>query len=162
MARFQNGWLRKEASQIRGGLGLFCYRQRRQEDGKWVEATTHPAWAPLKELPSQETVCVPVEELKTPSESINLRCQPAGYIRRACGARPLNMNSRRTRKNAQIEKAYSTILKYRRYLKRLALARGRRRQRSPSSRSRLSVGPRCSGRNMASENSSSEQRSGRS
>jgi hypothetical protein len=68
MARFQNGWLRKKHRKS-GEVWLFCYRQRRQEDGKWVEATPFRVGS-LKEFPSEETAWRRVEELRlNPNQS---------------------------------------------------------------------------------------------
>lgn len=68
MARFQNGWLRKKHRKS-GQVWLFCYRQRRQMDGKWVEATPIRVGS-LKEFPSEETAWRPVEELRlNPNQS---------------------------------------------------------------------------------------------
>jgi hypothetical protein len=52
-----------------GEVWLFCYRQRRQADGKWVEATPIRVGS-LKEFPSEETAWRRVEELRlNPNQS---------------------------------------------------------------------------------------------
>ena len=94
MARFQNGWLRKKHRKS-GEVWLFCYRQRRQEDGKWVEATPIRV-ASLKEFPSEETAWRRVEVLRLNPNQSTFGVSPQATLvslrRTTC-----NTNSQRTR-----------------------------------------------------------------
>jgi len=120
MARFQNGWLRKKHRKS-GEVWLFCYRQRRQEDGKWVEATPIRVGS-LKEFPSEETAWRRVEELRLNPNQSTFGVSPQATFGQLA-AHYTQHELPENQENAQIEKAYSTILKYRRYLKRWALPR---------------------------------------
>jgi integrase len=120
MARFQNGWLRKKPRKS-GDIWVFCYRRRQPEDGTWVEAsgiivgdiTDYPseeaAWRRVKELhlnPNQSPIAVGAQIL--------FGELAANYMQREL---PDDQSE------ATIEKAYSTICKYKRYLNRWALPR---------------------------------------
>jgi len=120
MARFQNGWLRKKHRKS-GEVWLFCYRQRRQEDGKWVEATPIRVGS-LKEFPSEETAWRRVEELRLNPNQSTFGVSPQATFGQLA-AHYTQHELPENHENAQIEKAYSTILKYRRYLKRWVLPR---------------------------------------
>ena len=123
MARFQNGWLSKKHRKS-GEVWLFCYRQRRQEDGKWVEATPIRVGS-LKEFPSEETAWRRVEELRLNTNQSTFGVSPQATFGQLA-AHYMQHELPENQDNATIEKAYSTILKYRRYLKRWALPRWER------------------------------------
>src|ERR1700730_3098265 len=120
MARFQNGWLQKKPRKS-GDIWVFCYRRQRPEDGRWVQSTPIKV-GKVKEYPSEEAAWRRVEELHlNPNQSpFELGAQPlfgelaAHYIQREW---PEDQTQ------ATIEKAYSTIRKYKRYLSRWALPR---------------------------------------
>jgi integrase len=120
MARFQQGWLRRK-SRKSGDIWVFCYRRRRPKDGTWIEATGITVGA-IKDYPSEEAAWRRVKELH-----LNPNQSPI-----AVGARILfgeltaNYMQRELpddQSEATIEKAYSTIYKYKRYLNRWALPR---------------------------------------
>ena len=113
MARFQEGWLRRKPRKS-GDIWVFCYRRRRPKDGTWIEATGITVGA-VKDYPSEEAAWRRVKELH-----LNPNQSPI-----AVGARILfgeltaNYMQRELpddQSEATIEKAYSTIYKYKRYL----------------------------------------------
>lgn len=120
MARFQTGWLQKKPRKA-GEIWVYCYRQRRAEDGAWVQATSIPV-GKVRDFPSEEAAWRRVKELHlNPNQSpIAVGAQilfgelAANYIQREL---PEDQS------DATIEKAYSTICKYKRYLNRWALPR---------------------------------------
>jgi integrase len=120
MARFQNGWLRRKPRKS-GEVWMFSYRRRRPEDGAWVEASPILV-GKVKDYPSEESAWRRVEKLHLdPNQSpIAVGAQilfgelAAHYIQREL---PEDQSE------ATIEKAYSTIRKYKRYLNRWALPR---------------------------------------
>ena len=120
MARFQNGWLRRKPRKS-GEIWVFGYRRRRPEDGTWVEATAIVI-GKVKDYPSKESAWRRVNELHlNPNQSsIAMSAQPlfgelaAHYMQREL---PDDQSE------ATIEKAYSTIRKYKRYLNRWVLPR---------------------------------------
>jgi integrase len=120
MARFQNGWLQKKPRKA-GEIWVFCHRRRRHEDGAWIQATDIPI-GKVRDYPSEEAAWRRVEELHLdPNQSpIAMSAQvlfgelAAHYIQREL---PDDQSE------ATIEKAYSTIQKYKRYLNRWALPR---------------------------------------
>ena len=146
MARFQNGWLRKKHRKS-GEVWLFCYRQRRQEDGKWVEATPIRVGS-LKEFPSEETAWRRVEELRLNPNQSTFGVSPqatfgqlaAHYMQHEL---PENQDNARSRKRIRRSSSIGAISNVG------PCPAGRGRQHSPSSRSKSSVGSRRSGRNMA-------------
>ena len=120
MARFQNGWLQKKPRKS-GDIWVFCYRRQRPEDGAWVQATSIKV-GKVREYPSEEAAWRRVEELHlNPNQSpFEVGAQllfgelAAHYIQRELPE---------DQRQATIEKAYSTIRKYKRYLSRWALPR---------------------------------------
>jgi integrase len=120
MARYQNGWLQKKPRKS-GDIWVFCYRRQRAEDGAWVQATPIKV-GKVKNYPSEEAAWRRVEELHlNPNQSpFEVGAKPlfgelaAHYIQREL---PEDQTQ------ATIEKAYSTIRKYKRYLSRWALPR---------------------------------------
>ena len=120
MARFQNGWLRKKPRKA-GEIWVFSYRRRRPEDGMWIEATSIIV-GKVKDYPSEESAWRRVDELHlNPNRSpiaVGARILfgevAAHYIQREL---PDDQNE------ATIQKAYSTINKYKRYLNRWVLPR---------------------------------------
>ncbi len=120
MARFQNGWLRRKPRKS-GDIWVFCHRRRRPKDGTWIEASGIIV-GELKDYPSEEAAWRRVKELHlNPNQSpIAVGAQilfgelAANYMQREL---PDDQSE------ATIEKAYSTIYKYKRYLNRWALPR---------------------------------------
>lgn len=120
MARFQNGWLRKKPRKS-GEIWVFSYRRRRPEDGMWIEATSIIV-GKVKDYPSEESAWRRVDELHlNPNRSpiaVGARILfgevAAHYIQREL---PDDQDE------ATIQKAYSTINKYKRYLNRWVLPR---------------------------------------
>jgi len=120
MARFQHGWLQKKPRKS-GDIWVFCYRRQRPEDGAWVQATPIKIGT-VKDFPSQESAWRRVQELYlNPNQSpFEVGAKPlfgelaAHYIQRELAE---------DQSRATIEKAYSTIRKYKRYLTRWALPR---------------------------------------
>ena len=100
---------------------MFCYRRQRPEDGAWVQATSIKV-GKVREYPSEEAAWRRVEELHlNPNQSpFEVGAQllfgelAAHYIQRELPE---------DQRQATIEKAYSTIRKYKRYLSRWALPR---------------------------------------
>jgi integrase len=120
MARFQNGWLRKK-SRKSGEIWVFCYRQRRPEDGVWVEATAITIGA-IRDYPSEEAAWRRVQELH-----LNPNRSPIAVGAQVLfGELAVHYSQRELpddQSEATIEKAYSTIRKYKRYLNRWVLPR---------------------------------------
>jgi integrase len=120
MARFQNGWLQTKPRKS-GEIWVFCYRRQRPKDGAWVQATAIEV-GKVRDYPSEEAAWRRVRELHlNPNQSpIAVGAQilfgelAANYIQREL---PEDQSE------ATIEKAYSTIRKYKRYLNRWALPR---------------------------------------
>jgi hypothetical protein len=120
MARFQNGWLRRKPRKS-GDIWVFCHRRRQPKDGTWIEASGIIV-GELKDYPSEEAAWRRVKELHlNPNQSpIAVGAQilfgelAANYMQREL---PDDQSE------ATIEKAYSTIYKYKRYLNRWALPR---------------------------------------
>ena len=120
MARFQNGWLQKKPRKS-GDIWVFCYRRQRPEDGEWVQATPIKV-GKIKDYPSEEAAWRRVEELHlNPNQSpFELGAQPLfGEL----AAHYIQKELPEDQREATIEKAYSTIRKYKRYLSRWALPR---------------------------------------
>jgi len=100
---------------------VFCCRRQRPEDGDWVQATPIKV-GKIKDYPSEEAAWRRVDELH-----LNPNQSPFEV-----GAKPLfgelaaHYNQKEPPEDqtqATIEKAYSTIRKYKRYLSRWALPR---------------------------------------
>jgi len=120
MARFQNGWLQKKPRKS-GDIWVFCYRRQRPEDGAWVQATPIKVGR-VKEYPSEEAAWRRVEELHiNPNQSpFEMGAQPLfGEL----AAHYMQKELPEDQRQATIEKAYSTIRKYKRYLSRWVLPR---------------------------------------
>ena len=120
MARFQNGWLQKKPRKS-GDIWVFCYRRQRPEDGAWVQATPIKVGR-VKEYPSEEAAWRGVEELHiNPNQSpFEMGAQPLfGEL----AAHYMQKELPEDQRQATIEKAYSTIRKYKRYLSRWVLPR---------------------------------------
>ena len=110
----------EEATQIRGHLGV-RYRRQRPEDGEWVQATPIKV-GKVKDYPSEEAAWRRVEELHlNPNQSpFEMGAQPLfGEL----AAHYIQKELPEDQTQATIEKAYSTIRKYKRYLSRWALPR---------------------------------------
>ena len=120
MARFQNGWLQKKPRKS-GDIWVFCYRRQRPEDGAWVQATSIKV-GKVKEYPSEEAAWRRVKELHlNPNQSpFEVGAKPLfGEL----AAHYIQKELPEDQTQATIEKAYSTIRKYKRYLSRWALPR---------------------------------------
>ena len=120
MARFQNGWLQKKPRKS-GDIWVFCYRRQRPEDGAWVQAMPIKVGR-VKEYPSEEAAWRRVEELHlNPNQSpFEMGAQPLfGEL----AAHYMQKELPEDQGQATIEKAYSTIRKYKRYLSRWVLPR---------------------------------------
>lgn len=120
MARFQNGWLQKKPRKS-GDIWVFCYRRQRPEDGAWVQATSIKV-GKVREYPSEEAAWRRVEELH-----LNPNQSPfevgAQLLFGELAAHYIQKELPEDQRQATIEKAYSTIRKYKRYLSRWALPR---------------------------------------
>lgn len=120
MARFQKGWLRQK-SRKSGDIWVFCYRQRRPEDDVWVEATAIPIGT-VRDYPSEEAAWRRVKELHLdPNQSPII--VGAQVLFGQLAAHYIQRELPEDQSEASIPKAYSTIDKYKRYLKRWALPR---------------------------------------
>jgi len=120
MARFQNGWLQKKRRKS-GDIWVFCYRRQRPEDGAWVQATPIKV-GKVRDYPSEEAAWRRVEELHlNPNQSpFEVGAKPLfGEL----AAHYIQKELPEDQTQATIEKAYSTIRKYKRYLSRWALPR---------------------------------------
>jgi len=120
MARFQNGWLQKKPRKS-GDIWVFCYRRQRPEDGEWVQATPIKV-GKIKDYPSEEAAWRRVDELHlNPNQSpFEVGAKPLfGEL----AAHYIQKELPEDQTQATIEKAYSTIRKYKRYLSRWALPR---------------------------------------
>ena len=120
MARFQNVWLQKKPRKS-GDIWVFCYRRQRPEDGAWAQVTPIKVGR-VKEYPSEEAAWRRVEELHlNPNQSpFEVGAQPLfGELADHYIQKELPEDQRQ----ATIEKAYSTIRKYKRYLSRWVLPR---------------------------------------
>jgi integrase len=120
MARFQNGWLQKKPRKS-GDIWVFCYRRQRPEDGAWVQATSIKV-GKVKEYPSEEAAWRRVEELH-----LNPNQSPfevgAQLLFGELASHYIQKELPEDQRQATIEKAYSTIRKYKRYLSRWVLPR---------------------------------------
>ena len=122
MARFQNGWLQKKPRKS-GDIWVFCYRRQRPKDGDWVQATPIKV-GKIKDYPSEEAAWrrVGVDELHlNPNQSpFEVGAKPLfGEL----AAHYIQKELPEDQTQATIEKAYSTIRKYKRYLSRWTLPR---------------------------------------
>ena len=120
MARFQSGWLQKKPRKS-GDIWVFCYRRQRPEDGAWVQATPIKV-GKVRDYASEEAAWRRVEELHlNPNQSpFDVGAQPLfGEL----AAHYIQKELPEDQRQATIEKAYSTIRKYKRYLSRWALPR---------------------------------------
>src|ERR1700677_3686146 len=120
MARFQNGWLQKKPRKS-GDIWVFCYRRQRPEDGEWVQATPIKV-GKIKDYPSEEGAWRRADALHlNPNQSpFDVGAKPLfGEL----AAHYIQKELPEDQTQATIEKAYSTIRKYKRYLSRWALPR---------------------------------------
>ena len=123
-----------------GEVCLFCYRQRRLEDGKWVEATPIRVGS-LKEFPSEwkSSGSIPIEQ-----RSVSVRRRHLVSLRRT----QCSTNSQRTRTMPRSRKRIRRSSSIGAISNVGPCPAGRERQHSPSSPSKSSVGSRRSGRSV--------------
>jgi len=122
MARFQNGSIQRKKRKS-GDIWVFRHRRQRPEDGKWVEATAIRIGT-VRKYPSLEAAERRAKELHlNPNQS---PFQLSGQVLFGeLAAHYMQMELPEDQTEATIEKAYSTIRKYKRYLNRWALPRWR-------------------------------------
>ena len=122
MARFQNGSIQRKKRKS-GDIWIFRHRRQRPKDGKWVEATAIKIGT-VRQYPSLEAAERRAKELHLdPNQST---FQMSGQVLFGeLAAHYMQMELPEDQSQATIEKAYSTIRKYKRYLNRWALPRWR-------------------------------------
>ncbi len=122
MARFQNGSLQRKKRKS-GDIWVFRHRRQRPQDGKWVEATPIKIGT-VRQYPSREAAERRAKELHLdPNRST---FQLSGQVLFGeLAAHYMQVELPEDQTEATIEKAYSTIRKYKRYLNRWALPRWR-------------------------------------
>jgi hypothetical protein len=118
----QNGWLRKRHRKS-GDIWVYC-RRRRRSDGKWVEATGIRLGT-VTELPNEEAASERVDELGLKPYSHDRPRNPRITFGEVA-AHYVKFELPDDQSDATIEKAQSTIAKYKHYLNSWVLPRWQR------------------------------------
>jgi len=122
MARFQNGSIQRKKRKS-GDIWIFRHRRQRPKDGKWVEATAIKIGT-VRQYPSLEAAERRAKELHLDPNQSTFQMS-VQVLFGELAAHYMQMELPEDQSQATIEKAYSTIRKYKRYLNRWALPRWR-------------------------------------